>query len=79
MQQQRNGFARFVVDPVEGLGGRLPRPGIENIPQRLLGTKKRIPIAVVQSIVLKERLDFRNQSMLFGAFFPSPGADSFQL
>jgi hypothetical protein len=58
MQQQRNGFARFVVDPVEGLGGRLPRPGIENIPQRLLGTKKRIPIAVVQSIVLKQGLDF---------------------
>jgi hypothetical protein len=54
MQQQRNSFARPVVDPIERLRGLLPRLGVENIAQRLLRAVKRMAIVVVQAIILKQ-------------------------
>jgi hypothetical protein len=53
MQRQRNGLARLIVDPIEGLRRLAPGLGIENVSQRLLCAVQRGPIAVIQPIVLK--------------------------
>jgi hypothetical protein len=57
MQQQRNGLARLIVDPIEGLRRLAPGLGIENVSQRLLCAVQRVPIAVIQPIVLKQGFD----------------------
>jgi hypothetical protein len=44
VQQQRNGFTRFIVNPVERLGSLVPCLGIEHVSQRLLGAMEGMAI-----------------------------------
>ena len=59
VQKQGNGFARLIVNPVECLRRLVPRLGVEDIPQGLLSAVQCVAVVVVQPVVLKQALDFK--------------------